>query len=140
MTTGLTDRPFTRQVRALTHRFTYERIAQRVGYARSTTWLNNLVNRELMSGRGWSAGPPEPTTWAKFAEAFGVTVDDVRRMIAHEWLQVKQADHSERVTALATRLDKLSDEDAELISQLVSRLQPADKRAKKKGRTDDQGR
>jgi len=123
--TELDDRPFTRQVRAMTHRFTYERIAQRVGYARSTSWLNNLVNRELMTNRGWAVSPPEPRTWAKFAEAFGVTADDVRLMIAHEWLQVKQADHSERVTALAARLDKLSDEDARLISQLVNRLQPS---------------
>ncbi len=127
----LDDRPFTRQVRALTDRFTYERIAQRVGYARSTAWLNNLVNRELTNDRGWVVKPPEPRTWAKFAEAFGLTVADVRRMIAHEWLQVKQADHSSRVTALAARLDELSDEDADLISQLVSRLQPPGSSAEK---------
>jgi len=126
VSTKLEDRPFTRQVWALTHRFTYERIAQRVGHVRSTTWLNNLVNRELTTKRGWAASPPEPHTWARFAEAFGVTADDVRHMIAHEWLQVKQGNHSERVTALAGRLDKLSEEDAGLISQLVNRLQPSD--------------
>jgi hypothetical protein len=131
MSVELADRPFTRQVRALTDRFTYERIARRVGYARSTAWLNNLVNQELMSNRGWAVNPPEPRTWAKFADAFGVTADDVRRMIAHEWLQVKQADHSERVIALAAGLDKLSDEDAELISQLVRRLQPVGEFAKR---------
>lgn len=134
MTTGADDRPFTRQVRALTDRFPYERIAQRVGYARSTSWLNNLVNRELMGSRGWSIGPPDPRTWPRFAEAFGVTVDDVRRMIAHEWLQLKQTNHSERVTALAARLERLSDADAELISQLVNRLQPGTKRGNKTSR------
>ena len=108
-------------MRALNRRLTYEEISRRSKWARSSAWFNNLVNRDV-GPNYWGVNPPGPDTWDGIAELLNVTADDVRQMVAHEWFGVKQEGTSERVAALATRLDKLDDEDANFIDSLLTRL------------------
>ena len=106
------------QLRARGYR--YVDLWQRSGEVRSTAWFNNLLNK------GPSAvSPPEKPDFEAFAKLLDTTARHVAEMIAEEWYGVATADISERVRALAPRLDALSAEDAGLVEQLVQRLQPA---------------
>jgi hypothetical protein len=113
-------RPFTAKVNELlASGLRYADLETQLGHARSTAWLNNLVN-----GGRWRVNPPSKDTFPPFAQLFKTDVAEVCRMIAEEWFGIVQSATSPRVRALASRLDALASGDVQLVEALVQRLQP----------------
>ena len=92
--------------------------------ARSHGWWRNVVEHGAWAGPGTNrVGPPTPEAIDGIAKLFGTTPERVREMIAADWYGVeKNTEFSARAKRLAPNLDQLSDDDLELVEQLIRRL------------------
>lgn len=74
------------------------------------------------SGSG-RVGPPGPEKFDGIAKLFGTTPERVAQMVAADWFGVQtEASVSDRVLNLSHLIDALSDEDAEMVEDLIRRL------------------
>lgn len=114
-------KPFSDTVRKLNQSgMRYYDMQRESNEARSSAWWNQLAN-------GYRDIKPPTEQLDDIAEMMGVTERRVREMIAEEWYDIRPGDViSERVRHLASAIDELTDEDAQLVEQLIHRLrQPA---------------
>lgn len=113
-------RPFTQRVVALrqTKRLTYQGLARGCRNQRSSAWFNTLVNR----GGTWGVNPPPQAAFDGLCALLGVAEEELRAMIAEEWFGVTRSAASDRMKEIGMVLDRLSQEDYELVTALARRL------------------
>lgn len=116
----MTDKPFTRRVQHLfEHVYTYEQLAKESGGTRSASWWRHVQLEQTNL-----YNPPPPKDLPGIAKLFGTTVEGVAAMVAQEFYGVtKFPDHrSDREREFRRDLNALSEEDAQLVLDLVKRL------------------
>jgi hypothetical protein len=119
--------PFRDRAVELSLRMRYQDMAAGCEDARSMAWWNNLVRFGAWGGPG-HLSPPSDVEIPRIAKFFGRSEDQLRAMIAADWYGVSQGDTVEmspRMRSLETAIDGLTDEDFELVANLVRRLQPS---------------
>ena len=94
------------------------------GRARSHAWWRNVVEHGAWNGPGSTrVGPPDPEAISGIAQLFGTSTEQVCAMIAADWYGVHpDIDVSARVLRLAPLLERLSEDDADLVEALSRRL------------------
>lgn len=107
---------------------TFTRLSFKSNEARSQVWFNKVANG--VSG----VNPPPPEIVGDIAKALEITREQCAALICDGWYGVRADEVSTRVGRLAPALDKLSDADAELVEQLVTRLVQAESSDSPKGR------
>lgn len=125
MTQRFLNRPFSALIATLRNdkTLTYAQMADRCYYVRSAAWFNNLYNADTP----WAVNPPGEDTFVGMQHLFGISGRRVQEVIAQEWYSVVKDDQvSERVRNLASRIDRLDDEDLRLVTALVDRLDDID--------------
>lgn len=92
--------------------------------ARSSAWWNNLIRYGAWNGPGTTrVSPPPPEAINGIADLFGVTPEEVNRMIAADWYDVQPApEFSPRVRRWAPLIDRLNTDDANYLRRLLRRL------------------
>lgn len=92
--------------------------------ARSHSWMKNMTEHGAWGSAGSGrVGPPTPDEFRGLAKLLGTTKEKVAEMVAADFYGVDTgAEYSSRMQSLAPLIDQLSEEDAELIEQMVRRL------------------
>ncbi len=93
---------------------------------RSHGWWRNVVHYGAWNGPGDArVGPPTPEAVDGIAKLFGLDKSHVNAMIAEDWYGVAPTSGpSARVQRLAPLIDKLSEQDADLIEAIIRRISP----------------
>ncbi|MFE1285977.1 hypothetical protein [Streptomyces sp. NPDC058751] len=116
---AMTETPFTSRVQHLFKYITYEQMCDQSGGTRSASWWRHvqLEHTDLYN-------PPPPKDIPGIARLFGATEEQVAGMIAREFYGVSRYPNlrSERERHFAPYLNALSEEDADLVLDLVKRL------------------
>ncbi|MEU8061680.1 hypothetical protein [Microbispora bryophytorum] len=96
--------------------------------ARSSAWWNNMANYGAWRGPGDArTSPPDPEALEGIAKLFGVTHEEVRKMIAADWYGVyPPPEVASEVRRLEIPIMRLSSADRELVETLIRRLMPPD--------------
>jgi hypothetical protein len=117
--------PFRDTAKKLARQNDYITMSVECNRVRSHSWWKNVVEYGAWGGprRGGRVGPPDPEALDGIAELFDTTPDQVARMVAADWYGVG-ADHdlSHQVLRLGPALDRLTEEDADLVEQFILRL------------------
>jgi hypothetical protein len=115
----MTEKPFTRRVQHLFKYLTYEQMAEESGGTRGASWWRHVQLEQTDRFI-----PPPPKDLPGIAKLFGGTEEQVAAMIAHEFYGVTRFPNlrSERELRFAKDLNALSEEDTELMLELVKRL------------------
>jgi hypothetical protein len=120
----MTETPFRDTAHKIARSMDFMTMSFNSGRARSHGWWRNLVEHGPWRGPGATrVGPPDPEALPGIARLFGTSEDQVRIMVAADWYGVHP---NQDVSALARRLspalDRLSEEDVELVQALLRRL------------------
>ncbi|MFJ4469179.1 hypothetical protein ACIP2X_17025 [Streptomyces sp. NPDC089424] len=108
--------PFRDRVLELHKSMRYTDMAQACDKVRQESWWNEVAN-------GKDVGPPyRDRDIDGIAKLFQTTADQVRAMVAEQWLGVAPAHLSDRVKRLAPQIDSLDGDDAELVEAFTDRL------------------
>ncbi len=112
-------RPFTDQVRFCrdTYGHRYQDLASLCDGVRSTAWFHGLVN-----GPRWGVSPPKEEHLPALSKAMDAEPSVLALWIAQEWYGVVPIEQSDRVRALAPKIDSLPAKDVRLVSELIKRL------------------
>ncbi|MFJ4060702.1 hypothetical protein [Streptomyces albogriseolus] len=115
----MTEKPFTRRVQHLFKYFTYEQMAEESGGTRSASWWRHVQLEQTDR-----FNPPPPKDLPGIAKLFGGTEKQVAAMIAHEFYGVTRFPdlRSEQERRFAKDLNTLSEEDADLVLEIVKRM------------------
>jgi hypothetical protein len=111
------DRPFSWHLNEL--HLTYAALEQRCKRVRSVSWFHKL----LTHADPWTQNPPTRDTFEALASLLDVSVSTVKVWIAKEWYGVRNEEAiSDRVKAMAYRIDRLPAKDVPAIAELIKHL------------------
>ncbi|GGW79571.1 hypothetical protein GCM10010383_03950 [Streptomyces lomondensis] len=118
---GMTNRyAFTERARTLASYMTLAEMEAGCDHVRKASWWSRITRFDE------SVQPPVyDEEIAGIAKLFGTTREQVRAMIAEEWLGVAPEKVSSRVKRIMPQVDALEDADFKMVEQLVNRLTPA---------------
>jgi hypothetical protein len=120
----MSETPFWETAKKLARGTDYISMSVASDRARSHGWWRNLVEYGAWGGPGGTrVGPPDPESIPGIAKLFQATEEQVKAMIAADWYQVGQGSElSTRVQQLAPKIDQLNEADADLVAELIQRL------------------
>lgn len=121
----MTSTPFRDTARKISRQMDYMAMSFGSGRARSHGWWRNVVEHGAWEGPGSTrVGPPTPEALAGIARLFGTSEEQVRIMVAADWYGVSpnQQEVSARAMQLGPALDRLTEDDFDLVQSLIRRL------------------